>query len=266
MPKTSRTDRASSDHDKQKTFQAIAEGLKRNPPLLFVFGISLVGVALLGANAFFKPGDLQLKLSFAAFVVIAALATAALFLVRGQQAARAGDTNAALAAVRSQITGDWWEQITLVRKPDGSEEPSNRMSSISHVTIKPDNTTGHIILRATGYNRQGERAADWDSDVAVIKGDKVFYVWTGRHTSKENTPEEREGFGQFTFEGDTGKGKFVDLDVGLQKLSSAETKIVELVRCTAEEVAVFQSHDAVRIGQLVEAKLSKGKAASSIAS
>ena len=267
MPKTPRSERAPSDQDRQKTFQVIAQGLKRTPALLFVFGIGLVGVALLGVNAFSKPDALQLKLSFAAFVVLVGLAVAALFLMRGQHgSAGAAETNDVVSAFRSQIIGDWWEQITLVRKADGSEAPSDRMSSLSHVTIKPDDTTGHITLRATGYNRQGERAADWDSDVAVIKGDKVFYFWTGRHTSKGNTPEEREGFGQFTFEGGVGNGKFVDLDVGLQKLSTADTKIVELVRCTREEVAVLKSHDPSSISKLVESKLSKTKAATSIAS
>jgi len=152
-----------------------------------------------------------------------------------------------LTRFAARIKGDWWQQII-----------PHPTLYVSHVVIEADPISGQIGMSAKAYDADGNVAATWHSEAAVLIGNKLFYIWSGRYTDKKRSAEQRTGFGSFNFRGEGeakfGQGEFLDVDRVLQKLETSKWSLAEFKRCEADESAVLNSHDTERIRELIQKK------------
>ena len=144
-----------------------------------------------------------------------------------------------------RVAGRWWSFRADV-------------DSLGFVGIAPDETTGTVIVSGRSYDPDGNLVTVWDTTASCInlKGNKLYYYWTGWYPRRPAEPYE--GFGEMSFHdsagrSDTGFGIFSDMN--LTDVKSTTRKSSDYRRCTTQEIDVMQEGDSDRIGALVREKL-----------
>jgi hypothetical protein len=151
----------------------------------------------------------------------------------------------ALRSFCERIIGHWWS----IRPWDPP--------SLGFVSIEPYEPTRTVKVIGDIYNLRGDVVAHWESRSSCVDPTerKVYYYWTGTHTSETGSIEDYKGFCEMTFSDSSerpGGGDSVFSDTNLSDVSRTEFKKTRLMRCTEDDAKIISRGDRSRIAGLVQ--------------